>query len=213
MKIFGLLICLLLATNCVRSQTPYDTSMYYEVFPIVNPTMLENPVYVREFPLGHIIDSLNEKCDTVFICTLNHTREKKETFVVFKKKEWFGFRIIDKPVDNGYNLWDSTIHHWTMCKTSTITSSDTLSMDSLFNQMLVEIKKPLLYSKLIGSIHHCTYVYLRCGNVELYQEILGRMNGLYAKLRPLYRMVIFLNETMSRKESYVLKRKTAFSLF
>lgn len=214
MKNFVLLSCLFLATICVRSQTPYDTSMYYEVFPIENPTMLENPVYVKEFPLGHIIDSLNELFDTVFTCTLNHSREYKETYVVFKKKEWFGFRIIDKPISNNRdNLWDSTIHQWTVFKTSTIISTDTVSMESLFNQMLVEIKRPLLYSKLIGSIHRCSYVYLKCGNIELFQEILGGMNVLYSKLKPLYRIVVYFNETMSKKESYVLKREIASTLY
>ena len=213
MKCFVLISCLFLATICVRSQTPYDTSMYYEVYPIENPTMLGNLVYMKEIPLGHIIDSLNEKFDTVFTCTLNHSREKKETYVVFKKNEWFGFRIINEPMsDNRDDLLDSITYYCTVCKISTIISTDTVSMESLFNQMLFEIKKPLLYSKLIGSIHRCSYVYLKCGNIELYQEILGGMNGLCSKLKPLYRMVTYFNETMSKNESYVLKLKMASTL-
>ena len=69
-------------------------------------------------------------------------------------------RIIDESLsDYGGNVWDSTMHYWTVCITSPIHDSNDFSMDSLFDQLNSQIKKPLVFSKLSGSTHHYTYIY------------------------------------------------------
>ncbi len=201
-------------TTCVICQSSYDTSMYYEVFPIENPLKTEETLFVKGYPLEQIITTLNESYDTVLLCTLKHSRQETMSFVAFKKGEWSGFRIIDESLsDYGGNVWDSTMHYWTVCITSPIHDSNDFSMDSLFDQLNSQIKKPLVFSKLSGSTHHYTYIYFHCGNTELYQEIQGGMKSLYSKVEPLHTMIIHFKNNMPSKESYVLKRKMASTLY
>lgn len=95
-------------TTCVICQSSYDTSMYYEVFPIENPLKTEETLFVKGYPLEQIITTLNESYDTVLLCTLKHSRQETMSFVAFKKGEWSGFRIIDESLSD-YGVMYGTV--------------------------------------------------------------------------------------------------------